>query len=200
MSAAGTAKDALRTAIRDSRRARSAEDRIQAGIGLASITQGIPEIASALTVTAYASFGTEPATAPLLATLVDAGKRVLLPIVHDDGSLGWVDYTGPESLRLSERGIPEPFGVEIGRGAKALVEAQVDVMLIPALAVDKSGARIGKGGGFYDRVLAELPSHRPIRIAIVHDDDLLPAGTIPIESFDRPVHAVLTPSKLQRLS
>ena len=81
-----------------------------------------------------------------------------------------------------------------------MVEAQVDVMLIPALAVDKSGARIGKGGGFYDRVLAELPSHRPIRIAIVHDDDLLPAGTIPIESFDRPVHAVLTPSKLQRLS
>ncbi len=198
MSTSGAAKPTLRTAIRESRRARPAEDRTEAGIGLARVLESAPEFARATTVTAYASFGTEPETAPLLSSLVAAGKRVLLPIVHDDGSLGWVDYTGPESLSVSERGIPEPVGVESGRGAQALANAHVDVMLIPALAVDESGARIGKGGGFYDRVLAELPSHRPIRIAVVFDDDLLGPGSVPVESYDRPVHAALTPTRLQR--
>ena len=189
-------KSGLRDRIRSSRRARALTDRELVGTALADRVTEVSGYAAARTVTAYASFGTEPSTGALLERLIADGKTVLLPIVHDDGSLGWVKYTGSDSLRFSERGIPEPVGDEIGQGATAIMNADVDLMLIPALAVDLSGSRIGKGGGFYDRVLAALPSQRPFRVAVVHDEDVLAAGDVPAEAHDQPVHAVLTPSQV----
>jgi 5-formyltetrahydrofolate cyclo-ligase len=186
----------LRSTVRASRRARTASERELAATGLAKIVTKITGYPEAQTFTAYAAFGTEPGTAALLSVLVAAGKRVLLPAVHDDGTLGWIEYLGPQTLVPSERGIPEPVGPELGRGAAALEAADVDIMLVPALAVDHSGARIGKGGGFYDRVLRDLPEDRPLRVAVVHDEDVLPAGGVPAQDHDQRVHAALTPTKL----
>ena len=199
MNRTADAKAELRTLIRSNRRDRTPAARDAVAVALAQRVAEIHGYDTARTVTAYASFGTEPGTSPLLARLVGDGKSVLLPIVHDNGTLGWMAYTGPESLRFSDRGIPEPVGTEIGSGAAALVEAEVDIMLIPALAVDLAGRRIGKGGGFYDRVLAELPADRPLRIAVVHDEDVLPAGGVPAEAHDQRVHLILTQTRVVEL-
>ncbi len=69
-------------------------------------------------------------------------------------------------------------------------------MLVPALAAGRDGVRLGQGGGFYDRALADLPPHPegPLVVAVVHDDELLAAGEVPSAPHDRRVDAVLTPS------
>lgn len=199
MDEALAAKAELRERRRAARRARPQEERDRVGRAIADLVGAIPEYARATCVTAYASFGTEPPTGALLARLRADGKRVLLPAVHEDGTLGWLEYTGPDSLALTERGIPEPVGPEVGTGAAVLLEAGVELMLVPALSVDEAGARIGKGGGFYDGVLAELPSDHPLRVAVVHSDDLLPAGDVPSGPHDQRVHAVLTEDGYRRL-
>ena len=75
-------------------------------------------------------------------------------------------------------------------------------MFLPATAVDGSGNRIGQGGGYYDKFLAAMDAtgvHAP-RAAVIYDSELLPASSIPVESFDRPVDAVLTPSGVVQLT
>ena len=77
-----------------------------------------------------------------------------------------------------------------------LVAAGCRVILAPALAVDLHGNRIGKAGGYYDRLLADMdaitPERRPHVVAVVLDDDVL--ESVPAHEHDRPVDAVLTPS------
>src|SRR5690606_19913616 len=88
-------------------------------------------------------------------------------------------------------------------GADGLHLLGCRVLLVPALAVDRSGNRIGKGGGYYDRLLTALAAHpdtAPLLCAVVHDDELLDADPgIPVEPFDRPVAAALPPSAFRRL-
>ncbi|BAS10084.1 5-formyltetrahydrofolate cyclo-ligase [Arthrobacter sp. Hiyo4] len=91
----------------------------------------------------------------------------------------------------------EPAGPRLGLGIMASVAA----LFVPATAVDKDGNRIGQGGGYYDVLLDSLAGNGleiPFA-AIVFDSELLPAGSIPAEDFDRRVPAALTPSGLIRL-
>lgn len=133
-------------------------------------------------VTAYASYGTEPATGPLIEQLRADGFEVLLPRVEGD-RMDW-GLAGQAST-LSRMGIAEPTG------STALLPLRA--MLIPALAVTTHGDRLGKGGGYYDRVLAQLPSEVPVA-ALVRDEDVL--GSIPTEAHDRRVDVVITPSRI----
>ena len=73
--------------------------------------------------------------------------------------------------------------------------AEADGIFLPATAVDGSGSRIGQGGGYYDRLLDRLDAagQRPPAVAVVYSGEVLPAGTIPAEPFDKPVAAALTP-------
>jgi 5-formyltetrahydrofolate cyclo-ligase len=120
--------------------------------------------------------------------------RVLLPWLREDRDLDWVADPGPAALT----GAPmRPPGARLGRAAVR----QADVVLVPALAVDTAGRRIGQGGGSYDRVLARLaevqPAGRPLTVACVHDDEVLDARRHPLpeEPHDRRVDAVLTPTR-----
>ena len=115
-------------------------------------------------VAAYASFGTEPRTSGLLT------PDTLLPVVLADGDLDWVRAGG---------GPP--------RGRDAL--SRCDVVLVPALAVDQHGVRLGRGGGSYDRA---LPRALGLVVALLHDGELLDA--LPAEPHDVPVAAVALPS------
>ncbi|BAS16910.1 5-formyltetrahydrofolate cyclo-ligase [Arthrobacter sp. Hiyo8] len=74
-------------------------------------------------------------------------------------------------------------------------------IFLPATAVDESGNRIGQGGGYYDRLLDKLDAdgQRPPTVAVVYDHEVLPAGTIPAQSFDKPVAEALTPNRVVRL-
>lgn len=198
-----TDKRALRTTIRAARAARAPHERAHAAEAIAAHALGLPEVASAGCVTAYCSYDGEPGTAPLLAGLVGRGVRVLLPVVHDGGDLGWADYDGPGSVAESPRGIPEPVGPEVGRGAPVLVRCGVAVLLVPATAVDRAGGRLGQGRGYYDRVLAGLPARAdggPLRVALVHDDELLDAGAVPVDPHDVPVDAVVTDRRVVRIA
>jgi 5-formyltetrahydrofolate cyclo-ligase len=141
-------------------------------------------------VAAYVGVGTEPPTRALIDGLAAAGTRVLLPVI-DATHLRWATYEGWESLRPGPLGIPQPAQT----GDQGIAAA--DVVIAPALAVDGSGHRLGRGGGYYDRALAAVDA--AVVVAVVFDDEILDA--VPVKPHDRPVGAVLTPGGgLRRLA
>jgi len=159
------------------------------------------------TFAAYLGVGSEPPTLPLLAALHDAGHRVLLPVCEPALALSWVYWT-PDSEFVRSRYAPiqEPVGDRFDTS----VMLGVAGIFLPATALDRDGNRIGQGGGYYDKFLAalgDLPWDVPVSetgplptAAIVYDAEVLAAGSIPAESFDRKVAAALTPGGLLRLS
>jgi 5-formyltetrahydrofolate cyclo-ligase len=177
-------KSALRTRITLMRARRSAPDREDAGRRLAA--RALPAWQGLGTVAAYAAVGSEPPTRPLLDGLRDAGVKVWLPVVDGEG-LSWAAYTGWDQLVSGPFGLREPTG---DRHGGSLVR-RADLVVVPALAVDGRGMRLGRGGGYYDRALST--ARRPV-VAVVYDDELL--DEIPTEPHDLPVDAVLTPDGL----
>jgi 5-formyltetrahydrofolate cyclo-ligase len=123
-------------------------------------------------VAVYLSFATEPGTGPLIEWLADRRVRALAPTLLPDADLGWMDVPdGP------------PLGLD------AITDAEV--ILVPALAVDLRGHRLGRGGGSYDRALTRVRPGQTV-LAVVHDDEVLDA--VPFEPHDRIVDGALTPS------
>src|SRR5215471_17917773 len=116
------------------------------------------EVATAGTVAAYYSVGTEPDTHGLIFALWKRGSYVILPVLLPDGDLDWASYEGPDSLAPGPRGLRQP--VEPVRGAGTV--ARADIVLVPALAVDVFGHRLGRGGGSYDRALARVGRQVPV--------------------------------------
>ncbi len=131
-------------------------------------------------VAAYASVGTEPDTTALLAAL----DEVLLPVLLPGGDLDWAVHDG--TLVPGPRGLLEPAGRRLGR------DAVVDcaVVVVPALAVDRSGVRLGRGAGSYDRALGRTTGYV---VAALHVGELVAA--LPGEPHDRPVHAAVLPDR-----
>jgi 5-formyltetrahydrofolate cyclo-ligase len=146
----------------------------------------MPEVSAAGTIAAYYSIGTEPDTRGLIFGLWKRGSYVVLPVLMPDGDLDWASYEGPDSLAPGPRGLLEP--VEPRRGPGTV--ARADVVLVPALAVDARGYRLGRGGGSYDRALARVGGQVPT-IALLYDDELLPA--VPTEPHDQRVRVAARP-------
>jgi 5-formyltetrahydrofolate cyclo-ligase len=148
----------------------------------------MPQVTSAGTIAAYYSVGTEPDTHGLIFALWKRGSYVVLPVLLPDGDLDWASYEGPESLAPGPRGVLQP--VEPVRGTGTV--ARADVVLVPALAVDVRGRRLGRGGGSYDRALARVGPQVPT-IALLYDSELLPS--VPAEEHDQAVRAVARPEQ-----
>jgi 5-formyltetrahydrofolate cyclo-ligase len=148
----------------------------------------MPQVTSAGTIAAYYSVGTEPDTRGLIFALWKRGSYVVLPVLLPDGDLDWASYEGPESLAPGPRGVLQP--VEPVRGTGTV--ARADVVLVPALAVDVLGRRLGRGGGSYDRALARVGPQVPT-IALLYDSELLPS--VPAEEHDQAVRAVARPEQ-----
>lgn len=146
----------------------------------------MPEVAAAGTIAAYYSVGTEPDTHGLVFALWKRGSYVVLPVLLPDGDLDWASYEGPDSLAPGPRGLLQPAEPVRGPGTVA----RADVVLVPALAVDARGHRLGRGGGSYDRALARVGPQVPT-IALLYDPELLPS--VPREEHDQPVRAVARP-------
>jgi 5-formyltetrahydrofolate cyclo-ligase len=144
-------------------------------------------------VAAYVSFGTEPATPDLLDALLTRHVTVLLPVLRDDLDLDWAAYDGAARLAPGARGLRTPTGPRLGTGAIATA----GLVLVPALAVDERGRRLGRGGGSYDRALARVPDGVPV-VALLYDGEVLP--DVPAEAHDRPVTAAATPAGLRRFA
>ena len=185
---AGQTKAQRRAHVRTARAARGLRERDLAAAALARHAQGLlPPEPSA--VAAYLSTPTEPGTAPLLAALLAAGHRVLVPRVSGE-RLVWVGWETRAEVRRGPFGIDEPVGPLV---PDALAGAAV--VFLPALSVDRAGRRLGQGGGFYDRALAEVAAHAeggPLRVACVFADEVV--DTVPHEPHDIRVDLALTPA------
>ena len=159
---------------------------------LADHVTALPEVQRAATIAAYVSVGNEPGTGPLLDALVATGRRVILPVVLPDLDLDWAVYDGQGGLARARRGLLEPTGERLGVDAVATA----DVVLTPGLAVDRTGMRLGQGGGCYDRALGRVPVGT-FTCTLLYADELLDA--VPAATHDRPVTAVATPAGVSRL-
>lgn len=194
---ADEAKAALREASREARQRRSPRLRATAAEAIAAHVLELPEVRDARCVSIYASRATEPGTLPTIEALAARGIRVLLPVLGDGLQRCWAEYQGADDLTQRAPGRPpEPSGATLPVSAIA----DADVVLAPALGVDRTGMRLGQGGGWYDRV---LPDARPgaLLVAVAFPEEVRDAGNeIPREPHDFPIHAVVTPEGVTRLA
>ncbi|MBN1091531.1 5-formyltetrahydrofolate cyclo-ligase [Blastococcus sp. TML/M2B] len=176
------AKAALRARLLAARRARPAAERERAATAVAAALR--TGLATARTVAAHVPEAVEPGHGRLPGELAGAGTRVLLPVVRGR-ELAWAEHDG--RLAPGRFGLLEPVGPRLGPEAIG----SADAVVVPALAVSRSGVRLGRGGGYYDRALAHA---RPdaVLVAVVFDGELL--DDLPAEPHDRRVTAVVTPT------
>ncbi|MDQ1625371.1 MAG: 5-formyltetrahydrofolate cyclo-ligase [Actinomycetota bacterium] len=185
------AKALLRERLLSSRRAMSTPSRETAGRAITRAVLDLPEIAACRTVAAYLSIGTEPPTMHLVRDFCARGARVVVPVLQEDLDLEWADYVPGSALAQGRRGLREPDGPRLGHGFLA----QVDAVIAPALAVDETGTRLGRGGGSYDRALARVAPGCLVVVPL-YDGEVLP--DVPAEPHDRRVSVAVTPSRVWR--
>jgi 5-formyltetrahydrofolate cyclo-ligase len=181
-------KAALRERLLAARRSVSDGVRAEQAAALADRVAGL--MIDGGTVCAYVPVGAEPGSVRLLDALRGHADRVLLPVARttadDDAvALQWGEYR-PGQLVTARFGLLEPAGPWL----PATTVAEAGVVLVPALAVDRAGTRLGRGRGFYDRTLV-LRDPQARLIAVVRDEELL--DEVPHEAHDVPMTHALTP-------
>jgi 5-formyltetrahydrofolate cyclo-ligase len=182
------AKAALRAELRKKLRVMSAEERSRASERLdAAALEAIARLAlpAGHLVGVFAPTPTEAGPRSLLAALAALGLRLAFPRVSGPGALSFHVLPDPSALAPGFRGIlePPPDAPEVSPAALAL-------LLVPGLGFDRDGGRLGRGGGFYDRLLEALPL-ATLRLGMAFACQLLPTP-LPREPHDAPVDAVVT--------
>lgn len=191
------AKEVFRRVIRTNRQSRSTAKRDAAAEAIADVFDTVPEVTEALCVSVYVSRPGEPDTSILLDRLRARGVRILLPVLGDGLQRLWAEDKGPEDLVERAPGRPpEPSGPFLP--FEDLRDAQV--IIVPALAIDTNGLRLGQGGGWYDRAL-EHAHPNATRIAVTFPEEIYDAETrpLPSEEHDKAVDAVVTPEGFSAL-
>ncbi|CAM2868711.1 5-formyltetrahydrofolate cyclo-ligase [Mycobacterium intermedium] len=187
---ATASKTALRDRLLVARRRVADEVRADEARKLAKHATAL--VSPTCTVCAYVPVGSEPGSIEMLDALLRRAGRVLLPVARTDADnsplpLLWGEYR-PGELTTARWGLLEPS--EPWLPASALAEASV--VLLPALAVDRRGVRLGRGQGFYDRSLAARDPQAQL-VAVVRDEELL--DELPSEPHDVPMTHALTPER-----
>lgn len=183
-------KDTARAQSISTRAARSVVEISDAGLAIgnhdwANLCQG-------QLVTCFVSMATEPPTSVLRDKLHGLGKDVALPIMKPEHSLAW-GFDGSELIKNSY-GIAEP-------AADKIDISRASAIIIPALRVGRDGSRLGRGAGYYDRVLTSVPKYStggPLRICLVFDDEV--DDSVPSESHDESIDVIVTPSQIIRVT
>ncbi|MCU1418481.1 MAG: 5-formyltetrahydrofolate cyclo-ligase [Schumannella sp.] len=191
-SPADTQKRALRAEIRERRRIRTSTERTAAA---AAITQNLIDLASGLKVrslSAYLSLPDEPGTRDFVEWACGRDIRVLLPVSRADGLLDWAPYDGTDE-DVDILGLPAPTTELLG----PIAINDVDLIVIPAAAVDRSGMRMGWGRGYFDKTLGSMEGCPPV-YAVIFDDELV--DSVPRERHDQPVNGVVTPAGIVTFS
>jgi len=186
------AKVAARDQLLAARKRRPLVEVVEAARAIADHLLATPEVRRAATVAAYVSMSGEPGTGPLLDALTARGTRIVLPVLLPDGDLDWAAYTGADGLLPGRMGLLEPAGPRLGVDAIGTADA----VLVPGLAVDRSGVRLGRGGGSYDRALGRVPVGT-FTCVLLYDGEV--GVSVPVEPHDRPVTHAATPTGVVRL-
>jgi 5-formyltetrahydrofolate cyclo-ligase len=182
----GEPKRDLRLRVLDARRAMSDGQRAEQDRRLCDTAcrwlDSLPD-AGRRTLAGYAPIRNEPGGSELPAILAAHVGRLLLPVWQPDNDLEWAEYDGE---LLGRGGRPrEPGGNRLG--PHAIEDA--DVVFVPALAVDRQGMRLGRGGGSYDRALARLAPDSVV-LALLYPGEML-SEPVPSDAHDQPVHGVI---------
>lgn len=186
------AKRAARARAREARDSVAVAERRLAAQALSHSLLELPELEIARVVLAYAALPSEIDPAPAVWRLRARGAAIAYPRIEAPGVLG-IHLVGHE-LEL----IAGPFGLaQPSQHAPRAARDSVDAVIVPGVAFDDCGRRLGYGGGYYDRL---LPTLRPdcLRIGVAFDEQLL--EEIPSEDHDATVHLVVTPSRVIRVS
>ncbi|MGW9019867.1 5-formyltetrahydrofolate cyclo-ligase [Leucobacter chromiiresistens] len=184
-------KIAVRSAVRARRLGRSAAERERRSAGFAEQLVDLVSASGARSVTAYAPLVGEPDVNGFLRWARESAVRVLLPVSLPGHRIAWAVDTGARVAGL--HGIPEPSGPRLETGAAA----EVDLLIVPACAVDASGTRLGWGLGYYDRMLGSLDRRPPV-YAVVDDEDVY--ASLPRDAHDVPVTGAVTASRVLRFA
>ena len=173
-------KTALRREIREKKRAMTEEDICSRSARLGELFVQSQPYRDAKTIYGYLPYNQEVRTIPMLEQALRDGKKVAVPKVYGD-TMKFIYLEDLSHVGKGYAGIPEPIADEpVAEDPSALV-------LMPGLAFTKNGDRMGYGGGFYDRFLAEEPNHPTL--ALCYDFQMV--ETLPTEEFDIPVDLVL---------
>lgn len=182
-------KRAIRAEVRERRRSQTSLARETNAASLTSNLQTLIGELQPRSLSCYLPTFDEPDTTAFIAWAHEQGITVLLPISREDGLLDWVASDGTESE-------PGLYGIPEARGEllSPLAVNDVELMLIPASAVDANGVRLGWGRGYFDKTLGSM-DHKPPVFAIVFDDEVV--DSLPDDLHDQPVNGVVTPAGIQ---
>lgn len=173
-------KRALRRQISEKKRAMTQDQIVKASLLLGDSFCATQQYADAKTIYGYLPYNQEVRTVPILQRALNDGKCIAVPKVYGE-EMRFIYITDFDNLVKSDMGIPEPVADDpVADDATALV-------LIPGVAFDLMGNRIGYGGGFYDKFLAAEPNHPTV--ALCYDFQILPQ--LETDVFDIPVDIVL---------
>lgn len=185
-------KRALRADLRAGRQAMSETARQDAASSLTSQLHGLVAQHGAASVSCYLSTPSEPDTRRFVREAVERGVRVLLPVTRADGLLDWAVATPDGETTAGLWDLLEPDGELLG----PIAVNDVDLMIIPAAAVDLTGMRLGWGRGYFDKTIGSMERRPPV-YAVVFDPEL--RDDLPRDVHDQPVTGVVTPTRTLRL-
>ncbi|BBG59601.1 5-formyltetrahydrofolate cyclo-ligase [Providencia rustigianii] len=182
----------IRKSIREARRKLSAEIQSDAAQKIIQHILNHPKISQANTIALFLSFDGEIDTRPLIHTLWQNGKQVYLPVIHpfSPHHLLFLRYTPETVLVKNKFNIEEPpLNV-----LDVLPIEKLDIMMVPLVAFDTQGQRLGMGGGFYDRTLANWQKTGFFPIGLAHDCQQV--DNLPTAHWDIPLPEIITPKKI----
>lgn len=182
------AKRALRADLRERRQILSPAQREAAASGIAARLTALVDSLGARSISCYLAAPTEPGTREFVADAVARGIRVLLPITRADGLLDWAVATPDQEIVEGLVGAPEPLAEVLG----PIAVNDVDLLIVPAAAVDTTGMRLGWGRGYFDKTLGSMERCPPV-YAVVYDSEVL--DDVPRDVHDQPVDGVVTPAR-----
>lgn len=185
-------RQVIRQQVRYLRRAMTEDQQAQAAEQLAELALNYAPITHARNIALFLSVDGELNTRPLIARLWHLKKVVYLPVLHpfSPGHLLFLRYTPDTPLHINKLRIPEP-PLDI---RQLITLDQLDLMMVPLVAFDQHGQRLGMGGGFYDRTLQNWRQHGFLPVGLAHDCQQV--DSLPVAEWDVPLPAVMTPSKL----
>ncbi|MFE6997541.1 5-formyltetrahydrofolate cyclo-ligase [Microbacterium sp. NPDC057659] len=181
-------KRALRAELRERRQLLSDAQREAAASGITEQLDALVAAHGASSVSCFLSTTAEPGTWEFVRGAVARGIRVLLPVTRADGLLDWAVADDSDEVSEGMFGLPEPTGEVLG----PIAVNDVDLMIIPAAAVDRSGMRLGWGRGYYDKTIGSMERCPPV-YAVIYDSEVL--ESLPSEVHDQPVTGVVTPTQ-----
>jgi 5-formyltetrahydrofolate cyclo-ligase len=187
------AKRALRAELRERRQVLSSQAIESAATGIRSQLDALIDELGVRSMSCFLSTPAEPGTHEFVQAAVERGIRVLLPITRADGLLDWSVATPDTEIIEGMFGLPEPTGELLG----PIAVGDVDLLVIPAAAVDRGGMRLGWGRGYFDKTLGSMERRPPV-YAVIFDSELL--DEVPQDLHDQPVDGVVTPTRTLTLA